>query len=525
MPSLRTPHDADRASLARLPKKDLLQRARTRRIEGRSEMTKAQLIEALLDRDDQPSSRRTASNHDVTTAGQGAHPAASRVEAFTRLAEARARGEMVFLPRQLSGAERRTHVRQTIREDHQTRIADHNEEARAKFDKLAGSTYSFFRGTCLLFYRDLAGEDAWMPTVLTLGDVHPENFGVMPSVDDVPIFGVDDFDEAYYAPFTWDLKRGAVGFILAAEEIGGHGPKRQAKIVEAFVHGYVDGVRQYAREQDERTSQIRLDNAPPLIAGLIEDAMEDRSAWLARKYHDEYRQGFRADDEHVPVSSRREEFQAALDAYVRSNDIDVPQDRTPGMRVKDVCMRLGQGTASLGLPRYYLMIEGPLADGSDDVLLEFKQARRSALDGLVPPSPYVVDGYAERITHAQGVHLVDGDRFYGAARLDGMSFMVRERAPYRDSIDLADLSKSEWCDYADICGRTLAQSHALSDESGLIDHDAEPEILAAIGPVPLFVDDVLRFAQEAADRVRTDHAHFRADHALEAFTAIDHVYR
>lgn len=48
----------------------------------------------------------------------------------------------------------------------------------------------------------MAGDDAWMPTVLTLGDVHPENFGVMPNADNVPIFSVNDFDEAYYAPFT-----------------------------------------------------------------------------------------------------------------------------------------------------------------------------------------------------------------------------------------------------------------------------------------------------------------------------------
>ena len=37
-------------------------------------------------------------------------------------------------------------------------------------------------------------------------------------------------------------------------------------------------------------------------------------------------------------------------------------ERAAGMRVKDVCERHGQGTASLGLPRYYLMIEGPAAD-------------------------------------------------------------------------------------------------------------------------------------------------------------------
>lgn len=176
-------------------------------------------------------------------------------------------------------------MRQTIREDHETRLEQGSNEAEAKFEKLAGSLFSFFRGTALLFYRDMAGEDAGIPTVLTLSDVHPENYGVMPSSDDVPIFGVNDFDEAYSAPFTWDLKRGAVGFIIAAEEVGGRDRDQQCRIARSFVEGYVDAIAQIVRGA-ERHDQMRQDNAPKLIRRLIEDALEDRSAWLACKYHD-----------------------------------------------------------------------------------------------------------------------------------------------------------------------------------------------------------------------------------------------
>lgn len=485
-----------------LTRAELMQRARDADVRGRSSMTKEELARAV---------------------GAGVQTG-SRVEAFRSLAMQRARGEMVFLPRHLTGLERRRHVRQTIREDHETRISSRSQDADEKFEKLHDSLFSFFRGTCLLFYRDLAGEDAWMPTVLTLGDVHPENFGVMPSADDVPIFGVNDFDEAYYAPFTWDLKRGATGFMIAAQEEGGHGAKQQAKIAAAFVRGYVEAMRGYATDATEQQTQVRQDNAPKLIRKLIEGALEDRDHWLARKYHDEYRRGFRADDELVPVSARVPEFQDALDRFVRDNDVDVPE-RAGAMRVKDVCQRLGQGTASLGLPRYYLMVEGPNADGTDDLLLELKQARRSALAGLVPPSEYVVDGNADRISHAQGVHLVRGDRFYGAVEMDGLSFMVRERSPYRDDIDLDDLSDKQWRKYAAICGASLAQSHALSDDAGLVDHDIEPDVLEAIGPEELFVQDIVEYAREAADRVRADHRHYRSDQELGAFRMVDRVFR
>lgn len=451
-------------------------------------------------------------------------PSASRTDAFRELALQRARGGMVLLPRLLQGNDRRLHVRQTIREDHTTRIVARSEETVTKFEKLATSRYTFFRGTCLLFYRDLAGEDALMPTVLALGDVHPENFGVMPSADNVPIFGVNDFDEAYYAPFTWDLKRGATGFLVAADEVGGFGARRRRRIACAFLEGYVEGIGTFARDSSERDLQIRRDNAPDLIRRLIEDKDRPRSEWLAKKYHDEFGAGFRPSKKIVPVSGRRGEFQELVDRLVREQDLDVPV-RAGRMRVKDVAIRKGQGTASMGLDRYYVLIEGPRADGADDLILEFKQARRSALAGLAPPSEFGVDGTGDRIAHAQGVQLVNGDVFYAGVEFGGVSFLCRERAPFRTSFDVGGLTKKQWAPYARICGRSLAHAHALSDESGHIDHDVEPQILAAIGPTELFVDDVLRYAQEADDRLRRDHEFFRADHQMGAFGDVDRVYR
>ena len=489
-------------------RKQLYELARERGIAGRAAMTKEQLREAVQRSAAQGGSERTV----------------SRLDDFRRLAEARARGEFLMLPRMLTGDDRRLHVRQTLREDHRSRIASGADDARLKFDKLVDSLFAFFRGTALLFYRDMAGEDSWMPTVLTLGDVHPENFGVMPNADDVPIFGVNDFDEAYYAPFTWDLKRGAVGFMVAADEVAGHGRKRQRRIARRFVEGYIEAICRFAEEGSEQDQEMRADNAPKLIRDLIEDAHEDRSQWLEDDYLDEYKKGFRSDDELVPVSGRCREFQEAIDRLVSANGIDPPA-RAGQMRVKDVAIRRGQGTASLGLDRYYTLIEGPRADGTDDLILELKQARPSALAGLVPPTDYEVRAPGQRIAHAQTVQLARGDIFFGSVEFDGKSFMVRERAPYREDIDLEDLSKSEWKSYAGICGRSLAHAHALSDETGELNDDVEPQIVAAIGPPELFVDDIVRFAAEAADRVRRDHAAFRADHRLGAFGRIDIAYR
>ncbi|WP_110692577.1 DUF2252 domain-containing protein [Salinicola halophyticus] len=496
----------------------LYERAQQRDIPGRSSMSKEELAAAL----ERHSSEEPAPK-------EPAPEVATRFETFKRLAEAVADGEFVLRPRVLTGFERRRHVRQTLREDHQTRIANGSEEAGVKFAKLSDSLFSFFRGTALLFYRDMAGDDAWMPTVLALGDVHPENFGVMPNASNVPIFSVNDFDEAYYAPFTWDIKRGAVGFMIAAETEGELKHKHRIKVVRHFVKGYIDAMQRLARDGHEQDEEMRFDNAPKLIRKLFEDADENRAEWLMDDYLDETRSGFRPTKKLIPISSRRDEFQAITDRLIEENHIDVParareRDKN-GMHVKDVAIRLDQGTASLGLNRYYVLIEGPQRDGTDDLIIEYKQARRSALSGLVPPSVYEMDTLAERISHAQAVHLVRGDVFYGHARFDGQSYMSRERAPFRDDIDLDDLSKSEWKEYARICGGVLARVHALSDESGRIDYDVEPAIVDAIGPAALFIEDMVEFATESADRVRRDHAIFREDHARGAFEHLDWVHR
>jgi uncharacterized protein (DUF2252 family) len=448
----------------------------------------------------------------------------SRRDAYERLATRYGCEAAVPLPTFLDGQARREHVRATIIEDHAERIDRHAQGTGEKFDKLAASRFSFFRGTALLFYRDMAGTDPRMPSVLLLGDVHPENFGIMPNRDNVPIFSVNDFDEVLYGPFSWDLKRGAVGFMLAAHEEGGHGKKRQRKIARKFIQGYIATMEKCAAMAVASDTVFRMDNSPPVICDLFDEAMKPRETWLWDRYVDETGSGFRASDELTPISSRRDEFQALIDELAEKNELE-RGGRLGELRVKDVCRRHGQGTASLGLDRYYVLIEGPKRDATDDIIVEMKRARSSALLGLVPPNDFDAGDHADRIAHGQRVHLAAGDVFYGSVEIDGESFMTRERAPFREDIDLDDLSKGEWNEYAFACGQALAMAHGRSDEAGAIDYDVEPRIIEAMEPTDLFIDDILRFARASFKRIKRDHRCFRRDHRMGAFERLPRRYR
>ncbi|MDB3936325.1 DUF2252 domain-containing protein [Granulosicoccus sp.] len=522
--------------LAQASRSELYNLAQEHDIAGRSSMNKRELAKSLAAAGSSDKSTGSKSYNGIhPTSGAPRSPSGeldtdlekivSRYAAFEALAKRAASGEFVMLPSHLTGNDRRLHVRQTIREDHQTRIAVGGAETEAKFKKLADSVFAFFRGTAFLFYRDMAGEDAWMPTVLNLGDVHPGNFGIMPNADNVPIFAVNDFDDADYAPFTWDLKRGTTAFILACAEKGGHGTAFCRHVARHFIKSYVRSIKSFEAKGNETDHEIRHDNAPKLLRKLFKSAEQERAQWLAEDYHDEYGRGFRTDEELVPISRRRDEFQTLIDKLAADNDINMPHRVGKRLKVKDVAIRHGQGTASLGLPRYYVLIEGINADASDDLIVEFKRARRSSMAGLAPAKDSGFDSHAERIANAQAVQLSQGDVFYGSVDIDGYSFMTRERAPFRDDIDMGDLSKKNWKKYAAICGRALAHAHAMSDETGRIDYDVEPLIIKAIGRRDLFIDDILRWSEEAVTRVRTDHAHFVSDHKLGAFQHFDVAFQ
>ncbi len=167
--------------------------------------------------------------------------------------------------------------------------------------------------------------------------------------------------------------------------------KKRRKIVVKFVKGYLDAMLDYAERATEKNDHYRMDNAPKVIRRLFEEAWEERREWLWDDYLKPSGRGFRANDELQPLSDEIGKFQKAINDLAKAKGFEIP-DRAGELKVKDVCVRHGQGTASLGLPRYYVLIEGPSKDATDDLIIEFKHARLSALEGLTPPSDFHAGG-------------------------------------------------------------------------------------------------------------------------------------
>src|SRR5215212_5035506 len=128
---------------------------------------------------------------------------------------------------------------------------------RRKFRKMAASPFAFYRGSASLFYADLTGsyrDDSYLDEhtsrVWIHGDLHAENFGTYMNASGQLVFNVNDFDEAYVGPFSWDLKRFAasvalIGYAKALSD------DTIAALVDEYAQAYLKEIRATAASRDE----------------------------------------------------------------------------------------------------------------------------------------------------------------------------------------------------------------------------------------------------------------------------------
>src|SRR5450755_4160656 len=87
-----------------------------------------------------------------------------------------------------------------------------------KHERMAEDEFRFFRATFYRWcqrWRALATGERGATKVLSIGDVHVENFGTWRDADGRLVWGANDFDEPATLPWTHDLVRLAASAHLA----------------------------------------------------------------------------------------------------------------------------------------------------------------------------------------------------------------------------------------------------------------------------------------------------------------------
>ena len=119
-------------------------------------------------------------------------------------------------------------------------------DLRLKHQRMREAAFPFLRAT---FYRwiqlwsEVCADLSKAPRLLSVGDLHVENFGTWRDVDGRLIWGVNDFDEAAVLLFTNDLVRLAASAILAID--AGHLSLNPKEACTAMLDGYLKSFSQY----------------------------------------------------------------------------------------------------------------------------------------------------------------------------------------------------------------------------------------------------------------------------------------
>jgi uncharacterized protein (DUF2252 family) len=296
-----------------------------------------------------------------------------------------------------------------------------------KFELLRHDPFSFFRGTCHLYYATLP-RDATLtaaPAVLACGDLHLENFGTYKGDNRLVYFDLNDFDEAALAPCAFELSRFAASVQIAAAHLKLASPQA-AKLCRTFIETYRAAIA------DGKPRWIERATADGMVRDLLHGLEQRKRVEMLdkRTTRDKTRRRLRIDGEHTlaiePADRRR--IAALVKRYAATTVAPT------FYRVLDIARRVA-GNGSLGVERYVLLVEGR-GSPDDNYLLDLKLAVPSA---MAPATRLRQPKWATEAARVVAIQRIV-QAIYPArltAISDGArSYVLKELQPAADRLDL-----------------------------------------------------------------------------------------
>ena len=301
------------------------------------------------------------------------------------------------------------------------------ERLALKYRAMRATPFAFLRGTCHLFYDELASASppADAPLVWVCGDLHLENFGSYKGDNRLVYFDLNDFDEAALAPCAWDLARLLVSVLVAARTLGVDAPGA-LRLCDGFIDAYAGALltgkaRWVERETAQGMARELLDSPRNRTRAQFLDRRTVRSGKHRRIRID----GKKA----LAVDARqRKRIETFMRGFART------QPKPEFYRLLDVARRIA-GTGSLGVERFVLLVEGK---GSPDAnyLLDLKQALPSTLVPHLEARQPRWENEAQRVVCLQQRVQAISPAFLRPVVIDGVAYILKGLQPAEDRVAL-----------------------------------------------------------------------------------------
>ncbi len=389
-----------------------------------------------------------------------------------------------------------------------------------RVERMLQDPFGFFRGTAALQAADLAHGPTTQAGVVLCGDAHLGNFGIFASAERSLVFDMNDFDEAAFGPWEWDLKRLVTSVVIAARHRGVDESATGAH-ARRTVMAYRDGLRSALRrdgvERFFRTVHVRRGRSMfgAETSKVLDDAIratEKRtSARAVEKLTAIMPDGSRQLVENPPTLTHLEpelenRVEDILDLYRTSVSANVALLLSQHTTT-DVA-RLVSGVGSVGMRCFIIVLTGPQGE---PLVLQLKQAAESVVHeygevafmtslGVDPKMVAANPGY--RVVSSQRILQAASDPFLGWFTAEGFSYYVRQFRNRSVSFDTDTMSEQTFGDYATACAMVLATGHSRSPNGAFVS--------GYIGDGESFADATVAWSHAYADQSLADFETLRA---------------
>jgi uncharacterized protein (DUF2252 family) len=391
-----------------------------------------------------------------------------------------------------------------IAEQNSTRVP---ELVPLRTERMSANPFAFYRATAALQAADLARDPHSGILVASCGDAHVANFGFYASPQRTLLFDLNDFDEAAWAPWEWDVKR-----LIASVVIAGQATSRDASVVDAAaraaVLAYARSIRTtvesspldrfYLHSDIDTALQTMDKQSARAMRTAVREAQKRTGEKAARKLTTLDESGRRRFVEQPPTMTHvapdtAEPLQDYIAEYLRSADLSVRM-LMQNYAFADIARRV-VGVGSVGT-RCWVMV---FQDGdSRALLLQVKEAGRSVLaqyGGIEQPEGaerfISIAGQGGRVVGLQKTLQAFSDPFLGHTRgAEGRNFYVRQFRDMKAGIAAETLEDAAFTRYAQACAITLARAHAQSENAA--------EVAGYIGNGRVAADAILEWSHAYA---------------------------
>jgi uncharacterized protein (DUF2252 family) len=414
------------------------------------------------------------------------------------------------------------------------------------------SPFTFYRGAAKVMAEDLNGTPTAGLEVQLCGDAHLSNFGAFGSPERNLLFGLNDFDETLPGPFEYDVKRMAASFTIAARN-NGFGESDARAVTAESVKAYREAMGEFAemRTLDVWYANLSEDDLQESLQALQTLPVPKSGKGKSGKKNSKKSKGARGDSEvakaikgankllqkahtrdslHaltrfaevvdgkyrivseppvvVPLRElkgetwglSRDEMRGVVDDQFQAYQRTLSDDRRRLLErfsIVDMARKV-VGVGSVGTRAWMVLLQG--RDTDDPLFLQVKEATRSVLESHLPKTRFNTPG--QRVVEGQRIMQATPDIFLGWTKgvQDDRFYYWRQLRDMKGSAIVEIMTPFRMKFYAQICGWSLARSHARS---------GDPVAIAAyLGGDDTFDRAIAEFSNRYADLNSQDYEAF-----------------